>query len=47
MVCAKMLDTAARREDCRVACKMGDGAMAVVDGVITPSFICFYSSFLL
>lgn len=27
MACAKMLDTAARREDCRVACTMGDGAM--------------------
>lgn len=27
MACARILDKAARREDCRVACMMGDGAM--------------------
>lgn len=34
MACAKMLDTAARIEDCRVACTMGDGAMISVDCTI-------------
>lgn len=34
IACAKMLDTAARTEDCRVACTMGDGAMVSVDGTV-------------
>lgn len=46
IACAKMLDTAAKKEDCRVACTMGGGAMISVGDTVFRFFITALSSIL-